>query len=68
MSMTSEPSAQAGVPPTVLAIDTTAGACSVALLSSGVGEGRAVQECRHMLDEHFSQLRAELQAEMQPTT
>jgi tRNA threonylcarbamoyladenosine biosynthesis protein TsaB len=41
MSMTSEPSAQAGVPPTVLAIDTTAGACSVALLSSGTLVRRA---------------------------
>ena len=41
---------------------------AVALLSSGVGEARAVQEWRHMLDEHFSRLRAELQAEMQSTT
>ncbi len=33
--MISEPSVQPDVPPTVLAIDTTAGACSVALLSPG---------------------------------
>jgi tRNA threonylcarbamoyladenosine biosynthesis protein TsaB len=35
MSMISEPPASAGVLSTVLAIDTTAGACSVALLSPG---------------------------------
>jgi predicted RNase H-like HicB family nuclease len=28
----------------------------------------AVRECRQMLDEHFSQLRAELQSEMDSTT
>jgi predicted RNase H-like HicB family nuclease len=41
---------------------------AVALLSAGLGEASAVRECRQMLDEHFSQLRAELQSEMDSTT
>lgn len=41
---------------------------AVALLSAGLGEASAVRECRQMLDEHFPQLRAELQSEMDSTT